>query len=118
MLQVKARTDIYGTTKKRIRILMVVFLLLLSYLLTSIMCMQLFSYDDYQNKVLGQITTTSSLRASRGNIYDRSGNLLAENKTLWRVFLTPVDIRESSEADGVDYADNCPSTCAGAGIAL
>lgn len=105
MLQVKARTDIYGTTKKRIRILMVVFLLLLSYLLTSIMCMQLFSYDYYQNKVLGQITTTSSLRASRGNIYDRSGNLLAENKTLWRVFLTPVDIRESSEAEGVDYAD-------------
>ncbi len=109
MARKKQRTDVFGTTKRRITIVLVAFLLILTYLLTTILGMQLFSFDYYQDKVLGQITTTSSLRASRGKIYDRHGNILAESITLWRVFLTPVDIREASKEDGVDYADKIAS---------
>ncbi len=66
--------------------------------------MQVFSYDQYQQKVLEQITTTSHLRAKRGGIYDASGNLLSKSKTEWRVFLSPVDIRDCSKDSGRDFA--------------
>ena len=72
--------------------------------------MQVFSYDKYQQKVLNQVTTTSHLRARRGTIYDGAGNVLAESKTEWRVFLSPVDIRDCSKKSGRDYAGEISKT--------
>ena len=100
----RVRPDPYGTTKKRILLLFGAFLLLLGFLASRILTMQLFQYDEYQNKVLNQVTTTSALRARRGTIYDAKGAVLAESQTKWRIFLSPVDIRDCSKKDGKDYA--------------
>lgn len=99
-----SRYDALGTTRKRVFILITSFFLLMGFLAARILVMQVFSYDKYQQKVLNQVTTTSHLRARRGTIYDGSGNVLAESKTEWRVFLSPVDIRDCSKKAGRDYA--------------
>lgn len=104
MSKYKHRQDAFGTTKKRAFLIFVAFLLLLTYLLSTILGMQLFSFEYYQNKVLGQITTTSKLRAERGTIYDANGVVLAESITVWRVFVSPVDVREATKESGTDLA--------------
>lgn len=104
MRNYRTRSDVLGATIKRVWMLTGTFLLLLAFLAARILVMQVFSYDRYQEKVLKQITTTSSLRARRGAIYDASGNLLSDSKTQWRIFLSPVDIRDCSKRDDRDYA--------------
>ncbi len=104
MRRTKTRPDIFGTTRSRALILLTAMTLALLLLLGNIFSMQIFSYRRYQDKVIDQITTTSSLRAMRGNIYDKNGNVLAENKTEWRIFLSPVDIYEATKQTGEDQA--------------
>lgn len=90
--------------RKRLAVLLIVFLLLALYLLCFIFRLQIFHFGTYREKVLEQITVGSSLPASRGIIYDRNGNVLAENKTVWRIYLSPVDISKKSRRSGKDYA--------------
>ncbi len=104
MRHTKIRPNIYGTTRKRTYIILTAMCLALVFLLGSILTTQLFSYHHYQSKVLDQVTTTSSLRAMRGQIYDKNGAVLAENKTEWRIFLSPVDIYEATKESGKDQA--------------
>ncbi len=104
MRHTKTRPNIIGTTKKRALFLLSAMSLALIFLLGTILRMQVCSYGTYQNKVLDQVTTTSSLRAKRGYIYDANGNILAENKTEWRIFLSPVDIYEATKESGKDQA--------------
>ncbi len=104
MRHMKKRPDSKGCTAKRSFILFLSFLTMLSFLLGNVLYMQICSYDKYQNKVIDQITTASNLRAKRGNIYDANGNVLAENKTQWRIFLSPVDIHNATKETGIDYA--------------
>jgi len=66
--------------------------LLFSVLLIRILLLQTVSYTHYQEKVLEQMTTESSVNASRGNIYDRNGVLLATNISTYRVFISPSSI--------------------------
>ena len=66
--------------------------------------MQIFGYEKYQQKVLDQITVGSALKADRGNIYDRNGNILASSKTTWRIYISPVDIRASAKKAGEEEA--------------
>lgn len=101
----RKRQDTVGVTGKRVRILSCAFFLILAYLAWAILDMQVFSYEKYQEKVLNQVTTTSSLRAERGKIYDSRGNLLATSKTEWRIFLSPVDIRDCSKKENRNYAE-------------
>ena len=101
----RKRQDTVGVTGKRVRILSCAFFLILAYLAWAILDMQVFSYEKYQEKVLNQVTTTSSLRAERGKIYDSRGNLLATSKSEWRIFLSPVDIRDSSKKENKNYAE-------------
>lgn len=65
--------------------MMVIFVLLL----VRIFWIQTVDYDRYQAKVIGQMTTESTVNARRGNIYDRNGVLLATNVTTYRVFISP-----------------------------
>lgn len=102
--------DTYGVTRRRTWIMFLCLTLSLSLLLFYILSLQLFSYDYYRNKVWNQITTTSGLRAERGTIYDASGNVLAESRTAWRIFVSPVDVWEAGKNNGVDYAALIAST--------
>lgn len=69
-------------------------------LLAVLLRMQVFAYDEYQQKVMEQITVGSSMKAERGNIYDRNGNLLATNITTYRIYISPVDIRAYEKKNG------------------
>ena len=94
----------HALNQKRLAVLLTIFGLLVLYLLFFIFRLQIFDYGIYQEKVLNQITVGSSLPADRGIIYDRNGNVLAENKTVWRIYLSPVDISKKSRRSGKDYA--------------
>ncbi len=75
------------------------------FLLGRIFYMQVFKYDEFQKTVIDQITVSSTLTAQRGDIYDSNMNLLATNRTVWRLFISPKDIKEHSEKFDTDYAD-------------
>ena len=53
---------------------------------------QLEMYDYYQTKVLNQLTIQTEVTPERGTITDRNGNILATNKTVYNVLLSPQDI--------------------------
>lgn len=95
---------VFHYTRRRAYILLTAFFLIGAYLLLTVFRMQVFSHAYFSDMVADQITTGSPLKAERGNIYDANGNLLATNITVWRIYLSPVDIREASEERGIDYA--------------
>ena len=66
-------------------------------LLVRIFWIQTVDYDRYQAKVIGQMTTESTVNAKRGNIYDRNGVLLATNVTTYRVFISPSTIASQQQ---------------------
>ena len=92
----------------RSRTLLIVAIVLFSVLLLRILIYQTVDYDYYQKKVLSQMTTEANVTASRGNIYDANGVLLATNVTTYRVFISPSSIAtaqaEANEGGaGVQY---------------
>ena len=66
-------------------------------LLCRILLIQTVGFEEYQNKVLEQITTESKVPAARGKIYDRNGNVLATNITTYRVFVSPSGIKSAED---------------------
>ena len=92
MGSIKSEGNLHPKTIKRASVLLGVAVLLFSALLVRIFLLQTVKYDHYRQKVLEQITTESSVNASRGNIYDANGVLLATNVTTYRVFLSPSSI--------------------------
>ena len=56
-------------------------------------------HEDYQRQATGQQTLDLSVRASRGNIYDRSGNVLAMSATVYRLILSPRDLAKDLAPD-------------------
>lgn len=95
---------------KRSAILFAMVVLLFSALLVRILLLQTAGYSRYQQKVIDQMTTESKVLASRGNIYDANGAILATNITTYRVFLSPSSIASAqSESDqageNVRYAE-------------
>ena len=87
-----SKSNLHPKTVKRAGVLLGIAVLLFSALLVRIFLLQTVKYDYYRQKVLGQITTESSVNASRGNIYDANGIPLATNITTYRVFLSPSSI--------------------------
>ena len=71
-------------------------------LLLRILFIQTFKFEEYQDKVLNQITTSTKIPATRGNIYDRNGNILASNVVTYRVFIAPSSIKSAMEERGED----------------
>ncbi len=91
-------------TTRRAFLAIVAFLLFMSILIVNIFRLAVLGYTNYRDKTYDQITTTSALRAERGNIYDSSMNLLATTKTTWRIFISTKEIKSKSKKDSTDYA--------------
>lgn len=66
--------------------------------------MQIIDYEEYRGKVIEKLTTESKVTPERGNIYDTNGVLLATNKTVWRVFISPVDIQTATNLNAIERA--------------
>ena len=91
--------------RKRAGAICIVLSLLFVALALRILFYQTFKYDEFNQKVLDQITRETKVSANRGNIYDTNGIVIATNITTYRLFLDPATIARQSEKDGVDYAD-------------
>lgn len=94
-------------TKVRIRANIICIALSVLFLLLSlrILLIQIFNHDEYEQKVIDQITQETSVSADRGNIYDTNGVVIATNITTYRLFVDPAAISRQSAEDGVNYAD-------------
>ncbi len=91
--------------RRRAGIICIVLSLLFIALSLRIFFIQIFNFKEYEQKVLDQITQTTSVSANRGNIYDTNGIVIATNVTTYRLFIDPAAIMRQSKDDGVDYAD-------------
>ena len=93
------------TPKKRSYLILISFLLFATILLFNVFRLGFIMHQYYNDKAFDQITTTSKLKAERGNIYDANMNMLASTKTVWRIFVSPKRIALKEKEDGVQYAD-------------
>ena len=91
-------------THKRLTAILLLFSIFASYLLFNVFRLDYLLYDYYKDKTFNQVTTSSVLKAERGNIYDSNMNILAKNNTVFRVFVSTRDIRTAGKRDGVDYS--------------
>ncbi|MBE6536913.1 MAG: PASTA domain-containing protein [Ruminococcaceae bacterium] len=99
------KTDTVTLTKKRIFKTSIAFAIFLSLLIYNLFSLQFINYAHYKNKVFDQITTNSRLKAKRGNIYDSNMNLLATDKTVWRIFVSSREIKKRSKNDKKEYTE-------------
>lgn len=88
---------------RRLKIFLSLLALLVLFLIFTLFRLQIVGYERYQNKVIEQITVGSSLAAKRGVIYDRNGIVLAESKTVFRIYISPVDIKKASKRKNVAF---------------
>ena len=94
-------------------IILLLFMIAWCFLILKLFKLQIIDYDKYQNKVIDNIERYTTLKAERGEIYDRNMNKLATNYTVYRVFISPRDIVDNEQAKlvarglseilGVDY---------------
>ncbi len=97
----------------RSMLILLVSMLLWCILILRLFQLQIIDYDYYQNKVINNVQRTTTLKAERGEIYDADMNKLASNYTVYRVFISPRDIKDEAQARliaqglsdilGVDY---------------
>ncbi len=89
-----------STITKRSFLVLGVFVILWIAICAVLFNLQIISYDYYQEQVVTQLTKETSVSATRGAIYDSSMNLLAGNKTVYLIFISPQDIIDSlSDSD-------------------
>ena len=88
-------------TLKRALIPMGLFVFMAAVLIYALFDLQVLKYDYYQKEVLNQLTYETEVNPERGTIYDRNGNTLATNATVYLVFISPQDIIDAmAEAEG------------------
>ena len=92
-------------TKSRIIKVSIAFLIFLSYLIYNLFSLQLINNAYYQNKVYDQITTSAAMKAKRGVIYDSNMNILATDKTVWRVFVSSREIKKQEKETKQNYTE-------------
>ncbi len=91
------------TTERRVIAILIIFSIFASYLLFNIFILDYVNHDYYKDKTYDQVTTSSRLIAKRGNIYDSNMNVLAENSTSWRIFVSTRDIKAAEKESEKDF---------------
>ena len=92
-------------TSRRALALLLLFAFAFLYLSTRLFFLQVFRYDEYQSRVLDEITVSSSLRARRGDILDSSGKILATGRTVYRIYISPKIISLREKESGINYKE-------------
>ena len=77
---------------RRALVLMLLFCLAAVGLIFALFRLQILQYDYYRREVLDQMTYETEVNPERGIIYDRNGNILAANATVYLIFISPEDI--------------------------
>lgn len=85
--------------KSRLVVLIIVFCLSSTVLIGRLFYLQIVRGEDYLENYELQIRRTSSIAATRGNIYDRNGNLLAYNKLAYSVTIEDTVSTDASDSE-------------------
>lgn len=59
--------------------------------------LQIVSYDSFKKDTSGSISSETGIKSSRGLIVDTNGVILADNRTVERVFISPADMKSDAE---------------------
>lgn len=96
--------------KKRSVFLLALFLIVAFVVAYALFRLQILGHDDYQQRVIEQMTVETKVNPERGTIYDKNGAILASNKTVWVLYIMPRNIKNAefiaknlSEIAGYDY---------------
>ena len=92
-------------TTRRSLALLLLFAFAFLYLSTRLFSLQIFRYDEYQSRVMDEITVSSALRARRGDILDSSGKVLATGRTVYRIYISPKNIALREKESGNTYKE-------------
>ncbi|MBQ7352879.1 MAG: PASTA domain-containing protein [Clostridia bacterium] len=84
-------------TKRRSLIVLITFMTICILILIALFKLQIINNNKYQNYVFDQITVETNVNPSRGIIYDRNGEILASNKTVWILYVVPKNIKDSEQ---------------------
>ena len=95
--------NVNGLQSRRSYYVLAFFVVLWMLLCIVLFNIQIRSYDEYQGIVINQITKETTVTAERGDIYDTNMNLLAGNKTVWLIFISPQDIISAMEENFTVY---------------
>ncbi len=88
---------VHKRTKQRCLVWVLVMLIGAGVVIGALVNLQIFSYEKYQKAAVDNIQRETTVSAERGIIYDRNMVQLATNRTVWRVFISPVDIGNDPE---------------------
>ncbi|MGM9645701.1 MAG: penicillin-binding transpeptidase domain-containing protein [Eubacteriales bacterium] len=96
--------------KKRSIFVLFFFFVVALAIMYALFKLQILGYDDYQQKVIDQLTVETNVNPERGTIYDANGKILATNKTVWVLYIMPKNITDPefiakgiSDITGGDY---------------
>ncbi len=103
MAQKKKR--ISRRTVARATVITVVFAALAVLCICRLAYLQIHEYDYYRKKVADEITVETKVNPERGTIYDRNGNILATNSTVYLCFISPQDIIDAMAEKDKDSDD-------------
>lgn len=107
MNRIKYRID--RITHIKLALIFLFFIALAAVIIGRLAEYQLKMHDYYQSKVLNQITYENEVTPERGTIMDRNGNILATNKTVYNVILSPADIISTNKQNEKYNSDSEPS---------
>ena len=68
--------------------------------------LQITEHESLQGRAVNQQTLSTTISASRGTIYDRSGNILAISASAETVFISPLEIAERAAAEDEKTGDD------------
>ena len=87
-------------SKKRMRIVLILFFLLIIVLIGRIFYWQVVRGSDMREEAYAQQTKNRKISPKRGVIYDKNGEVLAESITVESISITPKNIK--AENKGVE----------------
>ncbi len=85
-------------TRFRAKMLTLAFAVLFIAVIGRLFYLQVLHYDKYQAAAIDNVQRETTVAAERGVIYDANMRQLATNTTVWRVFVSPVDMEDASQA--------------------
>ncbi len=104
MGRMKNRID--RKTATRLVVIFLLFVAVAAVVVGRLAKYQLKEHDYYDSRVLNQLTIQTEITPERGTIYDRNGNILATNKTVYNVILSPKDIHQRMKDNEKKNSDN------------
>ncbi len=87
----------FKSINKRIRIVLVIFIILFISIVLRVFKIQVFDYNKLKNLASDLWSRDLEVQADRGKILDRNGNILADNVTTTSLVLIPNQIKKKKE---------------------